>query len=95
MADEKTLRQLEVVLPQYTLNNSRLIDAIDYFRSVTGTNVVLRSHTLQAGGIDVNAPVNLQLSDVPAAWALEQTLRAAAPGYKVDYEIYNLSLIHI
>jgi serpin B len=77
------------VLPQYTLTNSHLTDAINYFHQVTGVNVVLRSRTLQAAGIDPNTPVTLHLTDIPAAWALEQTLRAAAPGYKLDYEIYD------
>ncbi|MGA2232264.1 MAG: serpin family protein, partial [Tepidisphaeraceae bacterium] len=88
-ADARVVRQLQTVLPQYTLTNCHLTDAINYFHQVTGVNVVLRSRTLQAAGIDPNTPVTLHLTDIPAAWALEQTLRAAAPGYKLDYEIYD------
>src|ERR1700722_4978365 len=88
-ADDKGVRQLQTMLPQFTLSNCRLNDAIDYFRRSTGANVVVRYDVLKAGGIDVNAPLNLQLKDIPAPWALEQTLLVASPDKKLDYEIYD------
>ncbi|MEM0913774.1 MAG: hypothetical protein AAGK09_04105 [Planctomycetota bacterium] len=57
-----------------SFSDSPLGSVIDFFRNTTGVNFDVRWNQLQAAGVERDAPVSLQLSNVPAEEALRRVL---------------------
>ncbi len=54
---------------------NRFLNVIDYLRNTTGVNFFVNWTALEAAGVDQNAPITLQLTNVPADQALELVLQ--------------------
>jgi hypothetical protein len=60
-ADEKMLVQLERTLPEVDFSGQGLADIVDFMRDVTGSNIFVDWHALEAAGISKDAPVKFQM----------------------------------
>ncbi len=79
----------------FEFRDDRFDSAIDYFRDVSGQNVVVNWPALQAAGIDKDATVSLKLSNVTHGRALKEILFAAGGvvplGYILDEGYVRIS----
>ncbi|MEM6756196.1 MAG: hypothetical protein AAF586_03445 [Planctomycetota bacterium] len=57
-----------------TFDGNPLGSVIDYFRNTTGVNFDVRWNQLQAAGVERDAPVSLQLNNIPAEEAIRRVL---------------------
>lgn len=70
---------MDQILPQATMNDLPLKDAITYLRSVTGANVFVNWNALQNAGISKLTPVSLTLQNVSARKILSLVLEQVSP----------------
>jgi len=86
---------LQENLAKFEFHKVRFDSVIDYFRDVTGLNVVVKWEALQAAGIDASTAVTLKLSNVSHGRALTETLAAVGGvvplGYILDEGIVRVS----
>jgi len=66
-----------------------LVNVIDFFRNTTGVNFDVRWNQLQAAGVERDAPVTLQLSNVPAEEALRRVLQQVS----TEFDPVSFSII--
>ncbi|MBC7783786.1 MAG: hypothetical protein H7144_08090 [Burkholderiales bacterium] len=78
---------------EVNFREAALTDAIDFFRTVTGANIVVEWKALEEIGVSRDTPVNLNLKRVKFRVALKATLESASPGL-LAYYIDN-GVIHI
>jgi hypothetical protein len=70
---------MDQILPQTTMNDLPLKDAVTYLRSVTGANIFVNWSALQNAGISKLTPVSLSLQDVSARKILSLILEQVSP----------------
>ena len=70
---------MDQILPQTTMNDLPLNDAITYLRSVTGANIFVNWNVLQNAGISKLTPVSLTLQNVSARKTLSLILEEVSP----------------
>ncbi len=70
---------MDQILPQTTMNDLPLKDAVTYLRSVTGANVFVNWNALQNAGISKLTPVSLALQNVSARKILSLVLEQVSP----------------
>ena len=70
---------MDQILPQTTMNDLPLKDAITYLRSVTGANIFVNWNVLQNVGISKLTPVSLTLQNVSARKTLSLILEEVSP----------------
>jgi len=94
-ANRAARAKLREIRPKLNFSRVRLDTVIDFYRDVTGLNVVLNWHALVAAGIDRSTAVSFTLSNVSNERALKEILSAAggvAPlGYIVTDGIVRIS----
>jgi hypothetical protein len=61
-ADEKVILQLDRRIPGVDFSGQGLADVLDFMRDVTGTNIFINWHALEAAGISKDAPIKFQLT---------------------------------
>jgi len=92
-ANARTEEMLRKVMPEVKLENTAISDVLDYFRDATGANMFVDWRSLEAAGIDRNAPVTLRLHEVPASDILRLALKCVSPS--IVYEIENgIVIVH-
>ncbi len=85
---------MDQILPQTTMNDLPLNDAITYLRSVTGANIFVNWNVLQNAGISKLTPVSLTLQDVSARKTLSLILEEISPQTPlIDYVHDNVLMI--
>ncbi len=67
---------------------NKLVNVIDYLRNTTGVNVFVNWAAIEAAGVEPDAPITLQLSNVPAEQALRLVL--AQVGSEFDPVTYSI-----
>ena len=70
-------RQLDRQLPELSFDGVGLSDVIDFLRDVSGANVFVNWKSLEAAGIDRNAPVTARLRNIKFSKALSVVLDSA------------------
>ncbi len=70
---------MDQILPQTTMNDLPLKDAITYLRSVTGANIFVNWNALQNAGISKLTPISVSLQDVSARKTLSLILEQVSP----------------
>jgi hypothetical protein len=70
---------MDQILPQTTMNDLPLKDAITYLRNVTGANIFVNWNVLQNAGISKLTPVSLTLQNVSARKTLSLILEEVSP----------------
>ena len=68
---------------------NKLVNVIDYIRNTTGVNVFVNWAALEAAGVEPDAPITLQLSNVPA----EQALRLVLAQVGSEFDPVTFSII--
>jgi hypothetical protein len=80
--------QLEKMIKSVTVENGRLDKVLDFIANSTGANMVVNWRALEAAGIGADAPVTLNLHQIPARVLLNQTLAVVGGGnIKLSYHI--------
>jgi len=72
--DQRVVVEIDRNLPEVRFTGQGLVDVIDFLRDVTGTNIFVDWHALEAAGISKETPVKLQAKDVKLRHALKQIL---------------------
>lgn len=80
---------MDQILPQTTMNDLPLKDAITYLRSVTGANIFVNWNVLQNAGISKLTPVSLTLQDVSARKTLSLILEEVSPQTPLIYYVHD------
>ena len=68
---------------------NKLVNVIDFLRNTTGVNVFVNWPALEAAGVEQDAPISLQLSNVPA----EQALRLVLAQVGSEFDPVTFSII--
>lgn len=71
-------------------DKNRLVDAVEYFRNVTGVNFFVNWPEVEATGIEQTTPVSLKLADTPADEALRQVLAQVSAINEFDPLAYSI-----
>jgi beta-lactamase regulating signal transducer with metallopeptidase domain len=88
--------QLERQLPELKFDGVGFSDVIDFLRDVSGANIFVNWKSLEAAGIDRNAPTTIQLRNVKFSQALALVLDAVAGkegvlSYRADGEVITIT----
>ncbi|HLZ09026.1 MAG TPA: hypothetical protein VKT80_10590, partial [Chloroflexota bacterium] len=88
--------KLDKQLPALTFDAVGFSDVIDFLRDVSGTNIFVNWKSLEAAGIDRNAPVSANLRNVKFSKALNVILDSVGGGqtklgYTVDEGVITIS----
>jgi hypothetical protein len=67
-------------MPELSLTDVALEDAIDFFRDATNANFTVDWRAIEEAGVSRDTPVTLKLRFVPTRVALRAALESAAPG---------------
>lgn len=80
---------MDQILPQTTMNDLPLKDAITYLRSITGANIFVNWNVLQNAGISKLTPVSLTLQNVSARKTLSLILEEVSPQTPLVFYIHQ------
>ncbi len=83
---------LDRKIPEVTFDGVAFTDVVDFLRDVTSANIFVDWRTLEAAGVDRNAPVTARLRDVAFKDALAIVLRGI--DHSLNFNIRN-GVIHI
>jgi hypothetical protein len=88
---DPTLKKLETPIGQIGLHGRRLDKLIADLAAATGANIVVNWHTLAAEGVGPDAPVTLELQNVPARVVLMEALRSVSKtrATELDYQVVD------
>lgn len=95
--DQALLATLDQKVAEVNFDGAGLADVIDFFRDVTGgTNIVVEWGSLEAAGVDRNAPVTLRVKNVKFGRVLDLVLSSAGRGsvplgYTIDGNLIRIS----
>jgi hypothetical protein len=92
--DDATRAALDRKIPSVNFTDVKLIDAIDFLRDVSGTNIHVDWRAIETVGIDRNATLNFHVKDITLAKALRMTLHDAS-GDKTLAWIFDRGVIEI
>lgn len=79
-ADNAAKALLERKLPEVKFDGVPFADVVDFLRQITSTNIFVDWRSLEAAGIDRNAPIAMQLRDVPYEDVLSLLVRNLGGG---------------
>jgi len=80
-------RALETPLPEVKLNNTPLVDALDFLRDASGANILVDWKALEAAKVARDAPVTLTLHNVRMQKVLSLILAQAAGGDVLSFYV--------
>ncbi|MEM8874995.1 MAG: hypothetical protein AAGD32_12160 [Planctomycetota bacterium] len=93
-ADLTVKQALQRRIPRVELVDVPVNEAIDFYRDVTGLNVVVNWNAIELIGIDRNTPVTLKVSNVTSRQMLNLILRDAGQGelaYLIDDNVITVT----
>jgi beta-lactamase regulating signal transducer with metallopeptidase domain len=76
-ASEALAAQLDRVLPEVSFDGVAFTDVLDFFRDVSGANVVVDWKGLESAGVNRNTPLSYKAKDVRFRGALKEILTLA------------------
>lgn len=76
-------------IPKVEYNGNELGDVVQYFRDISGRNMVVNWNALASVGLDKSKPVTIQLKDVPLAVALKAALNSVEGPNPLDYAVID------
>ncbi|MEM6331750.1 MAG: hypothetical protein AAF823_00205 [Planctomycetota bacterium] len=72
-----------------SFDGNLLVDVINFFTNTTGVNFDVRWNQLQAAGVERDAPISLQLTNIPAEEALRRVLQQVS----TEFDPVSFSII--
>ena len=78
--DSASSALLNRTLPELQFDEVALSDVVDFLRDVSGANLFVNWKSLEAAGINKNAPVSVRLRNVKFSKAIEMVLDSVAGG---------------
>ena len=96
VADQAVAAQLDRRLPDIKFDAVSFSDVIDFLRDLTSANIFVNWRSLEAAGIDKNAPVTARLRDVKLSKVLRTILDDVSGGttklgYTIDEGVITIS----
>ena len=96
VADQAVAAQLDRRLPDVKFDAVAFSDVIDFLRDLTSANIFVNWRSLEAAGIDKNAPVTARLRDVKLSKVLRTILDDVSGGttklgYTIDEGVITIS----
>lgn len=86
-ADNRVLNRLNERIPRVDFDDTKLKDAIQFFRIISGVNIYVDWGTLAYAGVRKNARVKLHLQDVPCGEALTKCLGGLKSDPPITYAL--------
>lgn len=88
-AATNTRALINATIPQTTMNDLPVRDAIRYLRSITGANIFVNWNVLSNAGVSKLTPVSLTLRDVTVRKTLSLILSQVSPQTPLIFYVHN------